>query len=182
MELDGDLPHRRITIDLLLVAGETAMDGPQSLYASLIDTLKSTNPEFEVGVDGILHKHRDIDTLQRVGKCLHGKGIGSGTRTYPEDVDAILQTEFHVLRCSHLSRDEHLGLLLHLSEPREGGLTMTLEAAWLGTGLPYACAEVVAAFHGQLTGRSHHLLFALSRTGACYHEGAFVVTRKIQFL
>ena len=59
------------------------MDGPQSFHTSLIDTLKSTNPEFEIGVDGILHKHRDIDTLQRVGKCLHGKGIGSGVSRLP---------------------------------------------------------------------------------------------------
>ena len=29
----------------------------------------------------------------------------------------------------------------------------------------------------QLAGCSHHLLLRLGRAGACYHEGAFVVTR-----
>ena len=54
---------------------------------------------------------------------------------------------------------------------------MPLEATRFCTWLPYTGTEVVAAFHGQLTGGSHYLLLGLGRAGACNDEGAFVVTR-----
>ena len=176
-QLDGNLPHRGVAVDLLLVAGEAAMDGPQTLDASLIDALKGTNPQFKVRVDGVLHEHGHIGTFQRIGDSLHGEGVSRCAGANPEDINAILQGELHVLGGSHLGRDEHLGLLLHLSEPHEGRFAVALEASGFGTGFPYAGTEVVAAFHCQFTGSCHHLFLGLGRARACNHEGTFVVTR-----
>ncbi len=180
-QLDRNLPHRHVTIYLLVIAGETAVDSCQALHTSLVQTLHRTNPQLQVGVDGILHEDGDIHTLQRVGKCLHGKRIGRGTRTHPQDINAILQAELHMLRCSHLGSHQHLRLLLHLLQPNEGWFTMSLEATGFRTGLPYPGTEVMTSVHCQLLGGSHHLLLTLSTAGSCNDEGAFIVTWKIQF-
>ena len=153
------------------------MNRSQTLDTCLVDTLEGTNPKLEVGIHRVLHKHRDVHSLQGIGYRLHGERIGRRTGTNPEDIDTILQGEFHMLSRCHLGGDEHLRFLLHLSEPYESGLTMPLKATWLRTGLPHACTEIVAAFHRQLTGSGHHLFLSLCRARACNHEGTFIVTR-----
>ena len=75
MQLDRNLPHRHVTIDFLVVGRETTVNGTQTLYASLIEALQRTNPQFQVWVHWVLHKHRDVNTLQRVGQSLHSKGV-----------------------------------------------------------------------------------------------------------
>ena len=177
VQLDGDLPHGRVAINLLLVAGEAAMYGTQTLHACLVETLQRTNPQLDVGVHGVLHEHGNVHALQRVGQCLHGKGVGRGTGSHPEDVNAVLQRQLHVLGRGHLGRNQHARLFLHLLHPGQRLLAVALEAAWLGARLPHTGAEVVTAFHSQLSGGCQHLLLGLSRTWACNHEGAFVVTR-----
>ena len=87
-----------------------------------------------------------------------------------------------MIRRGNLGRDEHLRLFLHLGEPDEGRFAVTFKATWLGTGLPHTGTEVMATLHGQLAGCVHHLLLSLCTAGTCNDEGAFVVTRKIQFL
>ena len=42
------------------------MDGAETLDACLVDALEGTNPEFKVGVHGILHKHWHVDAAQRL--------------------------------------------------------------------------------------------------------------------
>ncbi len=83
MQLNGNLPHRRIAVYLVVERRETTMDGSQTLDASLIKALHSTNPQFEVRVDRVLHEYGHVDTLQGIGQSLHGKGISRGTGTYP---------------------------------------------------------------------------------------------------
>ena len=63
MQLNGNLPHRRITVDFLLVRRKATMNSSQTLDTSLIQTLQGTNPEFQIGIDGVLHEYRDIDTF-----------------------------------------------------------------------------------------------------------------------
>ena len=153
------------------------MDGSHALDAGLVDALEGTNPQLDVRVHGVLHEDGHVDTLQGVGQRLHGEGISRRTGTHPEDVDVVLQRQFYVLGRGHLGRDEHLGLVLHLLQPHQGGFSVTFEAAGLRAGFPDAGTEVVAALHGQLSCGFHHLLLSLGRTGACNNEGAFVVTR-----
>ena len=152
------------------------MDSTKALYASLVDTLKRTNPELQIGVHGVLYKHRNIHTLQRVGNGLHGKWVSRCTGTNPQDIYAVLQAQLYVLRCSHLGRNQHLGFLLHLLQPYQSGLAVTLKATGLGTRLPHTSAEVMAALHSQLLSGCHHLFLGFGTTWACNHEGTFVVT------
>ena len=177
MQLDGNLPHRSIAVYLLLEAGETTMDGTQALDTSLVQALHSTNPELEIRIDRVLYEHRDVNTLQGIGQSLHGKRIGSGAGTNPQDVHIVFQGQLDMLGGSHLCRDEHVGFVLHLLHPGQGFLAITLEASWLGTGLPHTSTEVMTAFHSQLARCVHHLLLSLSTAGTCNDEGAFVVTR-----
>ena len=153
------------------------MDGTQALHTSLVQALHSTNPELEIRIDRVLYEHRDINTLQGIGQSLHGKRIGSGAGTNPQDVHIVFQGQLDMLGGCHLSRDEHVGFVLYLLHPGKGFLAITLEASWLGTGLPHTSTEVMTAFHSQLARCVHHLLLSLSTAGTCNDEGAFVVTR-----
>ena len=82
-QLEWDLPHGRVAIEFAAVAGESAVDGTQTADAGSVDAFHAADPEFEVGVDGIFHEHGDVDAVQTVGQCLHGKRVGRGTCTDP---------------------------------------------------------------------------------------------------
>ena len=181
VQLDRNLPHREIAVDLLVEAGETAVDGTKSLDTSLVDTLERTDPELKIRIHRVLHQHRNIHALKAVSQCLHGEWIGRSTCSHPQNIDSIFQGELHVLRSSYLGSCEHTGLLLHLLHPRQGSLAISLEASWFGTWLPYTSAEHVAAFSSQLLGGSHNLLFSLCRAWACNDDRAFLITREIQW-
>ena len=152
------------------------MDSTKTLDTSLVQTLKRTNPQLQIGVHRVLYKHGDIHTLQRVGNGLHGKGVSRCTGTNPQDIYTVLQAQLYVLRSSHLGRNQHLGFLLHLLQPYQSGLAMTLKATGLGTRLPHTSAEVMAALHSQLLSGCHYLFLGFSTTRACNHKGTFVVT------
>src|SRR5574344_1339495 len=152
------------------------MYGSHLLDTSLIDTLHGTNPQFEVGIDRVLHEYGHINTLERIGKSLHGEWVGSGARSHPKDVDAILQGEFHMLGSSHLGSHEHTGFLLHLLHPWQCLLAITLKATWLGTWFPHTCTEHVASLGCQVLGCCHHLLLCLGGAWSCYHKRTLVVT------
>ena len=68
MQFDGNLPHGKVAVNLFVVAGETAVDGTQTLYACVVDALQRTYPQFQVRVHGILDQHRHIDTLESIGQ------------------------------------------------------------------------------------------------------------------
>ena len=157
------------------------MDGSQPLDTRLIDALQGSYPQLQVGVHGVFHKDGNVHSLERVGQVLHGKGVGRRACAHPEDVDAILQAELHVLGLGHFGGREHAGFFLHLLHPRQGGLAVALESSRLGAGLPHAGTEHVAAFLFQLAGGGHHLLLGLGTAGTCNDDGAFVVTWQIQW-
>ena len=75
-QLNGNLPHGQVAIDFLVVARESAVNGTQTLHAGCVQSLQGAHPEFQVGIDGVFHKHRHVDTLQRIGQRLHGKWVG----------------------------------------------------------------------------------------------------------
>lgn len=156
------------------------MNGSHTLDASLIDTLHSANPEFQVGVDGVLDKHGHIHSFERVCQVLHGKGIGCCACAYPQDVYAIFQTEFHMLGLCHFGRYEHAGLFLDTLQPGQRLFTFTFKTTWLGSGFPHTGAEVMTSFSSQLSGCFHYLFFTFSRTRTGYDQRAFVIARQIK--
>ena len=181
MQLDRNLPHREVAVNLLVEARESTMDSTQALDTCLIDALEGTNPQLQVWIDWILHQHWYIHTLQTVSQCLHSKRICRSTSTYPKNIDTILQGEFHMLWSSHLGSNEHARLFLYLFHPRKCLLTITLEASWLGTWLPNTSTEHVATFGSQLLSGSHNLLFCLCRTWTGDDARAFLITWEIQW-
>ena len=83
MQLNRNLPHRKISINLFIKAGETTMDSTQLLDTSLIDTLESTDPQLQIRVYRVFHQYRYIHAFQTVSKRLHRKRIGRSTCTNP---------------------------------------------------------------------------------------------------
>ena len=82
------------------------MYGTQTLDAGTIETLQGTNPQFEVGVYGVLYQYRHIHAFKCIGKGLHGKGVGGGSCTYPQDIDAVFKCQFHMFGSCHLGGGE----------------------------------------------------------------------------
>jgi LL-diaminopimelate aminotransferase len=117
------------------------------------------------------------NTLKAVSKSLHGERVGRCARSYPQYVDAILQSQFHVFRSCHLSSCEHARLFLHLLHPRQSHLAVALEATRFGTRFPYTGTEHLASMLLELLCSCHYLLFGLSRTRSGNYEWAWVVTR-----
>ena len=176
-QLYGNLPHGKVAINLLLVAGEAAVYGSQTLYACLIDALHSSYPQLQVGINRILHKDGDVHSLQTVGYRLHGKGIGRGTRSNPKDVNVVLKGKLYMLRCCHLCGDEHACLLLHALQPRQRCLAVALEATRLGARFPHSRTKHSESVRSQLACCCHHLLLGLSRARSCYNERAVIAAR-----
>ncbi len=116
-QFDGDVPLRQVAVDFLLVTGEAAVDGGKPFQSRLVDALQSAYPQFEVGVDGVLHQHGDVHALQRIRYLLHGEGVGCRACTYPQDVDAGFQSLEHVLGRGYFGGYVHARLLLHFLEP-----------------------------------------------------------------
>ena len=183
MQLDRNVPLRKVSIEFLVVGAETSVDSAQTLDARVVDTLQSTDPQFEVRVDRVLHEDRHVHTLQGIGDLLHSERVSRGARTDPEQIHAILQSLLDVLSGSHLGSDEHARLLLHLLQPWQSRHTVTLEAPWLGTWFPHTGAEHLDTVLSQLLSSIHHLLFRLRATWSRDHQRTFIFnTLQIQFL
>ena len=64
VQFDRYLPHRSITVYLIIERGESSMDGSQSFDARLVQSLHRSYPQFEVRVHWVFDEHRDVDTSQ----------------------------------------------------------------------------------------------------------------------
>ena len=90
-QLNGDMPLGQVTVELFVIAAESAMDGTQTFQACIVDTFQSSNPQLQVRIYRILHQYRDIYAFQCIGNFLYGERIGGGTCTYPKKVNSSLQ-------------------------------------------------------------------------------------------
>ena len=176
-QLDGNLPHGGIAVNLVVVRRKTAMNGSEPLHAGGVQALEGSNPQLEVGIDGIFHENDNIVTLQRVGKGLHRKGIRTRASTYPKNINAVFQGEFGMFRRSHFGGDEHSEFVFHALQPRQSLLAVSLESAGFRAWFPHAGTEVVAAQFLELSGCGHHLFFSFCRARSCDDERALVVAR-----
>ena len=142
-ELDRDMPLRHIAVEMLPISRETAMDSSHTLHAGILNTLYGTDPEFEIGIHGILHKHGHIlpDGSQGVGNLLHGKWIGGSARAYPKQIHACLDGCLNVGLGGNFGGDIHPCLLLHFLEPRETLDPHPFESSGFGAGFPYSGTE-----------------------------------------
>ena len=95
------------------------MDRTQTMDACAIESLESTNPQFQVGADRILDQYRYIYTLQSVSDLLHGEGVHRGARTNPQDVDACFQGLKDMILRSYLRSDQHTCFLFYSFQPRQ---------------------------------------------------------------
>ena len=174
MEFDGQVPHRRIAIDAFVVRGEAAVDNGQARDACAIEAFEAANPQFEVGIDGVLHQHGHILALERIGQFLHGEGVGHGAGTNPQDVHAGFQRCLNVFRRGHFGGRKHAEFVLDTLEPRQASGTYAFETAGLGARFPNAGAQDAHTFGCQLGSGVHDLFFGFCRTGTGDNQWAFV--------
>ena len=113
---------------------------------------------------------------------MHGKRIGTGASTHPEDIDVVFQGQLNVLGRGNFGGNVHARLGLYALQPRQSLLAVALEATGFSARFPYTCTEVVAAQFLQLTGCCHDLFLGFGRARACNDDRSFVVGRQIQWL
>ena len=180
-EFDGDVPHGQVAVDFLFVGGEAAVNHAEAGDAGLVDALQSANPEFKVGVHGVLDKDGDIDALERVCDFLHGEGVSHGARTNPKHVDACFEGCFHMSVGGDFGADLHVEFLLHALHPGETFFSDAFKTTGFRARFPNAGAEKLHAFFCQAAGGVHHLFFSFRRAGTCDDHGAhFLFAGQIQ--
>ena len=132
-----------------------------------IEPLHAANPKLEVGIDRILVHHWHVCTFQCIGNVLNGERIGRRAGTKPQQVNACLQSQFHMMRRSHFGAHQHTQFFLHTLHPRQCLFALSFEASWLGTRFPHTGTKHFDSVAVQLTGGAHHLLltFRAARAG-----------------
>ena len=118
------------------------MDGTNSCYSRIVDTLQSAYPQVDIGIDRIFHKYDDIAmSLESIGNLLDSKRIGSGAGAYPQDVDARLESKSNVLLSCHLGSNHHPGFFLHAPEPLQSSGANSLKRPRHGARLPQSSTK-----------------------------------------
>ena len=153
----------------------------EALYSRHVKTLQRTNPQFYVGVYGVLDEYWDVNTLQCVGESLHSEGVSCCSCTNPQHVHSVLQCQLYVFRCCHLGSYQHACFVLHALHPGKSLFSVALETAWFCSWFPYSGSEVVTSFAGEFKSCCHYLFFCFSRTRTSDDERSFVVAWKIEF-
>ena len=158
------------------------MYGRHACYSSLIDAFHRPNPQFKVGVYGVLNEHDSVSSPQTVGESLHRKRVCRSAGTHPKDVDAVFQCQLHMLRCRHFCRYKHSGLLLDALQPRQCLFAVTLESARFCAWFPHSCTVNPASARCQLVSGGDDLLFGFSRTRTGNDKRPLLVARQIKWL
>ena len=174
LQFDGQVPHRRVAVELAIDAGEAAVDGAEALDAGVVDAQQGTRPQLDVGVHGVLDEDGHIDTFQGVGDGLYAEGVGRGAGTNPQDVDAGGERCLDVLGRGDLGGGEHTRLGLDALHPGQGLDAFALEATGLRARLPYSGPEHADAVLGQFACRAHHLFLGLGRARTGNDQWTFV--------
>ena len=156
------------------------MDGCQTFQTGIVDTFQGADPEFQIRVYRVLHKHRNIHTLQCIGNFLHSKWVGSGACANPKDIDTCFQTLVYMLRSGYFGRNVHSGFFLHLFQPCQTVYAYTFETTRFGTRFPDSCTEYLHSLFGQLLGGAHYLFFCLGAARTCNYHGTFVLNTRQQ--
>ena len=147
------------------------MNGCDALDASVVDALQSANPEFEVGIDGVFHEHRNVYAFKGIGKFLHGEGIGRGASTYPKNVDVVLKRRIHMGSSGDFCGSEQPVFVLGLLQPAKAFFAYTFEATGFRAGLPNAGTHDLYAVGCKFAGGIHDLLFGFGRARASNDYG-----------
>lgn len=169
-QFNGNGPHRRVAVEFLPITAKAAVDGSQPAHTCLVQSLQRTHPQFDVGINWILHQYGNVRTTQGICQRLHGKGISRGTRTDPQQVYAVTKTLLHMFWGGNLGGEEHSRLLLYPLQPGQRDCTLALEGAWLGARFPHTSTKNPATVGGQSSGHVHHLFLRLGGTRACYNQ------------
>ena len=140
------------------------MDGSQTTDTGTIETLESSDPQFQIRIDRVLDQDRNIYSFQCIGDLLYGERINRCTGSDPQHVDPCFQCfENMVFRC-HFGSHIHTCFLFYPFQPLQAFCTNSFESTRFGTRFPDSCAEQLDAFVCDSSGRFHYLLFCLSAT------------------
>ena len=144
------------------------MDHADAFQSRIVDAFQGTDPQFQIGIDRILYKHRNVYAFQCVGYFLYGKRVGRSARADPKDVDAGFQAFVYMFGRSHFGGDIHARLFFHFFQPGQSFHPDAFKASRLGAGLPDAGPEYLDTFVCQLLGGRHDLFFCLGAAWSGY--------------
>lgn len=171
-QLDGDFPHREIAVRRFLVIREPAMDGRQLGQACLLETLKGTHPEVQVGRNGVFDEHGDVGAAQGIGQLLHRERIDHRPCPNPQRIDFVFQSQLDMLGGSHFGGGGQAGFVFRFAKPNEALLSPALKGIGAGARFPDTASEHGHfGDFGQGTCRGEDLGLAFYATGAGEDKG-----------
>ena len=169
-ELDGNLPARGIAVSHLVRCRESPVNYTEFPDAGLVEPFESSDPQIEVRVDRVLHKHRDIRILQCISDFLYKERIGGGAGSNPDHIHAELQAVEYMLLAGNLGGHLHSEFILDPLKPFEARCSYTLEIVRMSARLPDTCSEDIDAQGLETAGSLHYLNLRLGAARACYHQ------------
>ena len=143
------------------------MDGGQLPHTCLLETLEGTEPEVQVGRNGIFDEHGHIHTFQGIGQLLNRKRIDDRAGTDPQCIDIVFQSQFDMFWSCNFGYCGQARFSLCFTKPLQAFLSPALEGIRTGAGLPDAATQ-----HGHLRdfgqglGCGEDLFFAFHAAGA----------------
>ena len=75
-EFHRNVPLRQVAIEMFAIGAKTTVNCTEATYSGIVDALHSSNPQFEVGIYGILDEDNSINAYKSVGNFLHCKWVG----------------------------------------------------------------------------------------------------------
>ena len=135
-EFYWNVPLRVVAVGGAVVQAEAPVDGGDAPYAREVKPLHGTYPQVDVRIDGVFDHHRDVVSPQRVSYLLHGEGVGSGARTYPQYVYADTQSLLYVFGTGHFRCYAHSRVPFDLFQPFEPFAAYALECVRASARLP----------------------------------------------
>ena len=149
------------------------MNSTQTFQTCIVDTFQGSDPQLKIRIYRVLDQYGDINAFQSVRDFLYGERVGSGTCTYPKNIDSGFQTFVNVLGRCNFGCDIHTGFFFHLFQPGKTFDAYTFEASRFGTWFPDSCTEYLLTFRCQLLGCIHYLFFCFCATRAGNDDRSF---------
>src|ERR1051326_6690360 len=172
-QLNSHFPARDVPERRKLIGVETTMHRHQFIYSRAIEALQGAQPQLQLRVHRVFYQYRNVCSAQGIRDLLYRKRIYRGSRTYPQNIDPVSQTFFHVRGIRHFGSTGQTGLAFYLLHPFQRALAHAFKSTGAGAGLPNARAENYFFINGSDAARgSQHLLFRLSAAGTADDERA----------
>jgi len=96
---------------------KSAVDCSEVAQPHLVKSFERSQPQADVGVDGVFDKDRNLSSFERLGDLLDVKGVDRGARSDPYSISFGGQGALYMLGVAHLYDKRKANLCAHYLQP-----------------------------------------------------------------